>query len=146
MQNIKPPTPTTDPAPEIAAPGARAGRGAGASGPTIARRAATLGLASLAAAALVSACGGSGSSAESNAPTGKRLDVTRVTKSIEESILSEKHMHANVTCPSDVEQRKGVTFTCYATGYTGTGTHRSYFKTPFEVTEENSLGYVQYHS
>ncbi len=114
-----------------------------------ARRPAAALTAVLAAALLVSACGGSSSSstsAEESKGTGKALDLARVEKSIETSVLSEKHMHATISCPSYVEQRKGNNFTCYAIGTVGTGNHKVAFKTPFEVVQQNDKGYVYYHS
>jgi Domain of unknown function (DUF4333) len=112
-------------------------------------RRAPLPVAALAAAALVSACGGSSSSPESSSSgsaTGKKLDVARVELSIEQSVLSEKHLVAHVTCPASVEQRTGNTFTCYATGTVGTGAHKAAFRTPFTVEQVNDKGGVYYHS
>ena len=100
----------------------------------------------LAATALVSACGGSSSNTSSSGGgTGKPLDTSRVEKSIEQSIIAEKHEHAVVTCPA-VEQKQGVSFTCYATGTVGTGSHKVPFHTPFTVEQLNGKGYVYYHS
>ncbi len=96
----------------------------------------------------MSACGGSSSNkaAEESKPTGKPLDLARVEKSIEQSIASEKGMHAVIQCPSYVEQRKGNNFTCYAVGTVGTGKHKVAFRTPFEVVQQSNNGYVYYHS
>lgn len=66
-------------------------------------------------------------------------------KSIEDSVAAEKHMHAVVSCPS-VEQRQGLSFTCYATGTLKNGNHTVAFKTPFVVEQVNAKGYVYYHS
>jgi hypothetical protein len=102
--------------------------------------------ATLAATVLVSACGGSSSNTSSSGGgTGKPLDTSRVEKSIELSILSQKKEHAVVTCPT-VEQKQGVTFTCYASGTVGTGNHKAAFHTPFTVEQLNGKGYVYYHS
>jgi len=101
----------------------------------------------VAVALLVSACGGSSNkSGEEAKATGKPLDLTRVERSIEQSITAEKGMHAVIQCPSYVEQRKGNNFVCYAVGTVGTGKHKTAFRTPFEVIQQNNSGYVYYHS
>jgi hypothetical protein len=112
-------------------------------------RSAALAATALVTAALVAACGGSGSGSTSGEgkPTGKALDLTRVERQIEVSILSEKHMRATVTCPSYVEQRQGNNFTCYATGTArGKNGRQEPFRTPFTVEQVNDRGYVYFHS
>jgi hypothetical protein len=102
--------------------------------------------ATLAATVIVSACGGSSSNnSSSSGGSGKPLDTSRVEKSIELSIVGQKHEHAVVTCPP-VEQKQGLTFTCYATGTVGSGAHKAAFRTPFTVEQLNGKGYVYYHS
>jgi hypothetical protein len=132
--------PTTVPQPAGAA---RAKRSA------TARRAALLAVA-LAAAASIAACGSSSSSnstsgSASGEVAGKRLDTARIQRSIELSILSEKHIHAAVTCPTE-EQRQGNVFTCYASGTLTRNGKTEAFRTPFTVEEVNARGYVYYHS
>jgi apolipoprotein N-acyltransferase len=107
------------------------------------RRGAALAVAALAAAALVSACGSTKTG--TTEATGKKLEVARVEKSIEQSIVGEKHMHATVSCPA-VEQKQGVTFTCTATGTVVKGNKAIPFSTPFTVEQLNNKGYVYYHS
>lgn len=100
----------------------------------------------LAAAVLVSACGGSSSkNEETSGGTGKPLDISRVEKAIEESVVRQRHLHTVVTCPA-VEQKKGLTFTCYASGTVTKNGHTESFKTPFTVEQVNSSGSVYYHS
>jgi len=108
------------------------------------RRAVSLAAAALVAVALVSACGSS-SKTTTETTTGKKLEVARVEKSIENSIAEEKKMHAVVTCPS-VEQKEGISFTCVATGTVTKGGKAVSFHTPFTVEQVNNKGYVYYHS
>lgn len=89
-----------------------------------------------AAVALLAGCGGSSSTTTPTAPA--TLDTHRVALAIQQSILSERHLSANVLCPLGIKQQKGVTFTCTATTKFG--------KTVFHVTVENDRGYVTYHS
>jgi hypothetical protein len=97
-------------------------------------------------AMLISACGSSSS------PPAKKvnLNIAHVVQSIEQSILSERHLHAKVTCPAAVPQEKGKVFTCTATGTSTTAKHGKHktttFTTPFIVTVQNSQGYVTYSS
>jgi hypothetical protein len=116
---------------------ARVGSSAG-----IARRAAALAAAGLVSATLLGACGSSSTS--SPATTGRKLDVARVAASIEESILTKRHLRSTVTCPTNVEQKAGNDFTCYATGTIGK--KKTPYRTPFAVTQVNNNGYVTYHS
>lgn len=107
-----------------------------------ARRGGAIVLAAFAGAALISACGSSSSSSSSStsgSPTPTAiLNTRRVERSIEQSILSERHIHAKVFCPKVVPQQKGRNFACVAT----TGK----VKTPFAVTQTNDHGYVTYHA
>jgi hypothetical protein len=90
----------------------------------------------------ISACG-SGSSGSGPA---QNLDTARIAASIEQSILSERHVHAKVTCPVAVPQEAGRVFTCIATGTSGKSRHKTSFRTPFTVTVKSDRGYVEYHS
>jgi hypothetical protein len=101
-----------------------------------ARRGITVAAATVACAALMSACGSSSTS--STATT--NVNTRQVAASIEQSILSKRHLHSTVTCPAAVAQEKGKTFVCIATTHSGT----TVSKTPFKVTVENSKGYVTY--
>jgi len=107
------------------------------------RRGAILAVTALACAALISACG---SSSTTSTTTAAKLDTARVAASIEGSVLSERHLHVKVTCPSAVPQEKGKTFVCTATGHTvKTATKPStVVTTPFTVTVESDKGYVEY--
>jgi len=58
-------------------------------------------------AVCVSACGSSGSSA-------RTLDSVKVERAIASSIMAQRHLHATVSCPAEVIQRAGHTFTCTA--------------------------------
>lgn len=96
-------------------------------------------------ATTISACG----SSKNSHPTKLNLNITHVQQSIEQSILSERHLHAKVTCPATVPQEKGKIFTCTATGVAATGKHgkhKSPFNTLFTVTVQNNQGYVTYSS
>jgi hypothetical protein len=115
----------------------RVGRGAG------------LALAALACAALMSACGssagssGSPTSSARGSTTTIKLNTTRVAHSIEQSILSERHLASTVVCPTEVPQEAGRTFECVAT--TASAKKPSTLvKTPFVVTIKNNKGYVTY--
>jgi hypothetical protein len=105
-----------------------------------ARRGTVVAVAALACAALMSACGSSGSSG-STTPAKTDLNTKHVANSIERSILSERHVHAKVSCPAVVPQEQGRTFDCIATTVKG---KQPASKTPFAVTVKNSKGYVTY--
>jgi hypothetical protein len=96
----------------------------------------------LTAALSMSACGSSGSSASSSAiksPTPTAiLNTKHISRAIEQSIFSKRHIHAKVTCPKVVPQQKGRDFNCIAT----IGKN----KTPFTVIQQNDSGYVTYGS
>jgi ABC-type glycerol-3-phosphate transport system substrate-binding protein len=99
-------------------------------------------LAALACAALISACGSSGSSSSSTAAK-TNLDTTRVARSIEQSILTERHLKSTVTCPSAVVQEQGKTFECVA-AVSSASKPIKVTKTTFVVTVKNDKGYVTY--
>ncbi len=71
------------------------------------------------------------------------LDIKRVTSAIHASVLAQRGVQAQVTCPSQVLQRQGLTFTCSAVVQTGTRKVKpaSY---PFTVTEVDGAGHVKY--
>ena len=87
----------------------------------------------LACAVGLCACGSSKSS------SGERLSTVQTRAAIEESIRKERHLHATVTCPSEVTKAKGTTFQCLAVTSSGA-------KTTFNVIEVNSRGAVRYSS
>jgi len=96
-----------------------------------------------ACAALIAACGSSSSKTTSSTTTITNLDTARVARSIEASILTERHLHAAVVCPTVVPQEPGKTFECVAT--THPANHPTITtKTPFVVTVQTSKGYVTY--
>ncbi len=85
-------------------------------------------------ALLLAACGSNSSSTGS-----EFLNTSQTKAAIEESILSQRHIHTSVVCPTEVVREKGVTFQCVATTPNGV-------KTIFHVVEANSRGYVEYSS
>jgi hypothetical protein len=107
-----------------------------------ARRGAIVAITALACAALLSACGGSSSSTSSTSTT--NLDTARVARSIEASVLSERHLHVKVTCPVTVPQEAGRTFVCTAIGHSTKNPSVITTSTPFTVTIQNDKGYVTY--
>lgn len=113
--------------------------------PRIARAAvrhrASVALAVLACAALVSACGSSSNTTSGS--TKAKLNIARIQLSIEQSILSERHIHATVVCPAVVAEEVGKTFECVATSRAVKKPH-AVTKTPFVVTVQNTKGYVTY--
>jgi hypothetical protein len=70
------------------------------------------------------------------------LDVGRVERSIERSILAERNLRSTVVCPTRVVQQPGK-FPCIATTFSDRQPHKS-SKTPFLVTIHNDKGYVTY--
>jgi len=64
------------------------------------------------------------------------LNIDLVQRAIERSILQQRRLRASVTCPSQVLQRAGITFTCEA----AVGGRRY----PFSVTEVDNGGHVHY--
>ena len=63
---------------------------------------------------------------------------------IEQSILSERHIKAQVSCPPTIPQEKGLSFTCVATSYTTKGHHPIH--TTFTVFQKDAAGHVYYES
>jgi hypothetical protein len=118
------PEPTTSEAP-------RPSRGA---------RLALIALVALASSGLLAACGSSKSSSGSSTA---KLDTARVARSIEQSILAQKHLPSKVNCPSGVPQEQGRTFECIAITKAVKKPHNP-VRTRFVVTIQNSRGYVTY--
>ena len=103
-------------------------------------RAAGIALALLACGGLLAACG----SSKSSTSKGKtNLDTARVARSIEQSILTQRHLRSKVVCPTSVPQEKGRKFECVATTETVKRPVKV-GKTPFVVTVQNDNGYVTY--
>jgi hypothetical protein len=64
------------------------------------------------------------------------LNIAKVQRAIAQSILSQRHLPATVSCPAEVLQRPGIVFVC-------TATIRG-VRYPFEVTEADGRGDVRY--
>ncbi len=96
----------------------------------------------VACAALISACGSTAGSASTAQARHTNLDVARVERSIQQSIMSQRHLESKVVCPAKVAQRPGK-FPCIATTFAAKRPHKE-TKTPFVVTIHNSAGYVTY--
>jgi hypothetical protein len=85
-----------------------------------------LGAASLA----VTACGSSGS------PT--VLNTEKVERAIEYSSLVQRGKRVHVSCPSGLQQKKGLAFSCTATGDRAS--------TVFTITQLDAAGHVHYEA
>jgi hypothetical protein len=98
---------------------------------------------------LIGACGSSShsSSTSTNAlrPT-RNLNTKRVAVAIEQSIMSARHLQANVVCPGRIPQGKGRTFTCTATTSTTQNHQRVPVHTNFTVFQKDNAGNVYYQS
>ncbi|MFL5824251.1 MAG: hypothetical protein ACJ764_12520 [Solirubrobacteraceae bacterium] len=106
-----------------------------------------LATATVLSAVALAACGGSSTptaSQSGKAPINGHLNTARVALAIQQSILSERHVHAKVVCPPNVPQEKGLSFTCVATTYTTKGHHPIH--TLFTVFQKDSNGNVYYQS
>ncbi len=82
----------------------------------------------LAAGALLGACGSSSST----------LDTGRVERAVSASILAQRGLRTTVTCPSNVPLKAGYSFTCNAKLDVGTY--------PVTVVVTNSKGHVRYEN
>jgi hypothetical protein len=71
----------------------------------------------------------------SNAPM---LNTVTVRRAIAESILTQHHLYATVSCPSRIPRKAGFAFTCTANLNVGTY--------PVMVTETNGSGHVRYEN
>src|SRR6476661_5704427 len=107
---------------------------------TVLRRPILIAVAAVSGALVLSACG---SSSKTSSSGKTNLDTARVARSIEQSILSQRHLRAKVVCPTAVPQEKGRTFECIATTETIKAPVKK-GKTPFVVTVQNANGYVTY--
>jgi len=103
-------------------------------------RRALVAIVALACVALVSACGSSKGSSES---AKANVDTAKVALSIEQTILTKRHLKATVTCPAPMPAVPGSTFECIATTTAAKAPHTA-TKTPFLVTIQNARGYVTY--
>jgi hypothetical protein len=65
------------------------------------------------------------------------VDIARVMLSIEQTVLTHRHLHTKISCPSVVPLEAGRTFTCIARSEAGQAT-------PFRVTEQNASGAVTF--
>jgi hypothetical protein len=92
----------------------------------------------LALAAFLSACG----SKSSTSPK-VNVDTAKVARSIEQSILAQRHLASTVVCPVTVPAVRGKTFECVATTQTAKKPPRP-VKTTFLVTVQNDRGGVTY--
>lgn len=80
-------------------------------------------VATVAAAAVgLTACGGSA----------QTLDSARIERAIEKSILKQRGLHSEVSCPRGIKQKKGTVFSCAAKLKSGT--------TRFVVTLDDAHG------
>ena len=70
----------------------------------------------LACAALISACGSSGTSSSSAEPAqgARPVNTAQVASSIEHTLVEKRHITAKVTCPASVLAEKGKIFLCTA--------------------------------
>jgi hypothetical protein len=64
------------------------------------------------------------------------LNIAKVKRAIEASILAQRRLRAKVSCPAQVLQRAGIKFAC-----TAVVAGRPY---PFAVNETNANGHVSY--
>jgi hypothetical protein len=78
----------------------------------------------------VTACG------SSKPPT--ILNTEKVERAIEQSSLTQRGKHAQVSCPSGVRQKKGLVFSCTAVVKRAS--------TRFAVTELDGSGHVHYEA
>jgi hypothetical protein len=95
----------------------------------LARPARTVSCELAAAGVLGLVLGGCGSST----PT---LDTAAVQRAIAATILTERHVQTTVQCPSGVQRKAGITFTC--TAKLDAGTY------PVTVTQKDGDGHVRY--
>jgi hypothetical protein len=71
------------------------------------------------------------------------LDARNVGLAISRSVLSQRGVRATVSCPAEVLQEKGLTFSCrvtvaHSSGKVKAGVYR------FQVTEADARGHVRY--
>ncbi len=66
------------------------------------------------------------------------LNIAKVRQAIKASVLSQRKLHATISCPTEVLQQAGLVFRCKAAV---DGAARRY---PFVVTELDNAGHVRY--
>jgi hypothetical protein len=86
----------------------------------------------LAAACMLTGLPGCGASE----PAKKVLNTEEVERAIERSIREQRKLDSSVTCPVNIEQKKGNDFSCYAT------VKGKRFE--FKVTQTDDDGHVTY--
>lgn len=109
--------------------------------PRVARVRRGLLVAVLGGAVLMSACGSK--SKTSSTPKKINVDTAQVARSIEQSILAQRHLRSTVVCPAVVPAEAGRTFECVATTRSIKKPVHA-VKTPFVVTVQNKKGGVTY--
>ncbi len=85
---------------------------------------------------ILTACGGSSDGDASTTEEGPFLDTKVVALAITDSIREQRDATAEVDCPEQVRQAKGVAFVCTATTRHG--------RTEFVVTQKDDAGNVDY--
>jgi hypothetical protein len=90
---------------------------------------------------VIAGCGGSSShdaktTQQGSAATQRLLDIKKVEAAITDSIRSQRHTKAVVSCPRPIKQAKGVDFVCKAKS--------KYGVTPFAVVQRDAAGHVTY--
>jgi hypothetical protein len=90
----------------------------------------------------VSACGGSSSTSEGTTPKAN-VDTPKVAVSIEQTILTKRHLKSTVVCPAPMPAVVGSTFECIASVTAAKAPH-TVTKTPFVVTIQSPRGFVTF--
>jgi hypothetical protein len=80
--------------------------------------------------------GGCGSS--QSAQSAATLETGKVERAIAQSSLAQRGVHAQVSCPADVPQEKGFSFTCAATV--------GKVDTAFVVMQRDEFGHVEFEA
>ncbi len=62
----------------------------------------------------LAACGGSSTTTSSTTPPPNLPNIAQIESAIAATLRSDKHVVANVLCPSSVPQLTGETFSCIA--------------------------------
>lgn len=87
-------------------------------------------------AALLSACGSTKTVTVTTTQKPVLLNTQRVASAISSSILSQRGLAANTTCPTTIYQQQGIVFTC-----TAIVKKKTY---PVTVTEVDGSGHVTF--
>jgi hypothetical protein len=82
------------------------------------------------ALAVLASCG------DSSPPDKTVLNTEQVERAIEKSIKEQRHLNSTVTCPVNIEQKKGTDFSCFAM------VKGKRFE--FRVTQTDDAGHVTY--